>query len=107
MVVPQNVPIDLHSESGVAMPQLSLGDFHSGGLEKHGGEGMPERVKSNPAILMGNSELVQNRMKDFLHEPSPVKRAAQFVGEEQLMRVADQMCPELRLHDRRHGDGGF
>jgi hypothetical protein len=40
---------------------------------------MPERVKSNAAILMGNSELIQNRIKDFLHDPSPVKRAAQFV----------------------------
>jgi hypothetical protein len=29
IVVPQNVPIDLDCESGVAMPQLSLSDFYS------------------------------------------------------------------------------
>ena len=52
------------------MLQLSLSDFYSGGLEKHGGEGMPERVKSNAAILMENSELIQNRMR-FSSQPFP------------------------------------
>jgi hypothetical protein len=58
-----------------------------------------EGMKSHPASLPLNPELVQNRMEDFLDHPPPVIRAAQLIGEEQVMRVPYEVFLE-QLFDR-------
>src|SRR5258708_815766 len=83
------------------MAELPPGDLHPGRLEEHRGQSM-EGMKSHPASLPLNPELVQNRMEDFLDHPPPVIRAAQLIGEEQVMRVPYEVFLEQLFDDWRH-----
>jgi hypothetical protein len=97
VVVSENVPVNLHSERGVRMAVLPLGNFHPGCLEKHARQCMTESVEPHPASVVGNTELVQNWMENLLHDPAPVKWAAQLVRKKQLVSVSDEMRMELRF----------
>jgi hypothetical protein len=52
---------------------------------------MAKGVKSYAASLPGNPKPIQNRMEDFLHDPSPVKRASNLVREKQVVGMPDEV----------------
>jgi hypothetical protein len=85
--IPDDVPIDSDSRSGVSVAQLSLSNDRAGRIYKHTRQPMTESMEANPPAVSRYSELVEHRVKHFLNDLVMAAGPSSTIDEKQSVFV--------------------